>query len=180
MEQQFLESAKREIINGYAKRRHPFRYFWLATLSNGSVRQRTVVLRKLVDDFSLLVYTDARSQKVKDIQQDPRVSAIFYHPKKLLQLQFQATTELITEPNELKGYWGNIPEASRRDYTTSASPGTPISNLDAVSYNEDQPNFCIIKLVPHTIEYLELRRPNHLRILFQKKENDWKGQFLVP
>lgn len=180
MELEFLEKARRELINGYVKKRHPFRYFTLATIHKDSPRQRTVVLRKLLPDFSLLIYTDKRSQKVNDISKNASVGALFYHPKQFLQLRMDARAELVTDANQLNSYWQNIPENSRKDYITTRTPGTQIDNPDHVDYDPETNYFTAIRLIPKTIEYLQLKRPNHLRIRFTKQINEWTGQFLVP
>jgi pyridoxine/pyridoxamine 5'-phosphate oxidase len=64
LKNQYLEEAKRELINGHAKG-HPFRYFVLATNENGKPRQRTVVLVKTLLDLSLVIYTDKELKKIK-------------------------------------------------------------------------------------------------------------------
>jgi hypothetical protein len=56
--------------------------------------------------------------------------------------------------------------ASKKDYTTSIAPGIPIKNPEEVSYNSNENYFCPVKLIPNTIEYLSLNRPNHLRVFF--------------
>lgn len=179
MEETSLDSIKHELINGYAKKRHPFRYFSLATLHKGYPRQRTVVLRKLLSDFTLLVYTDARSQKIADIHQDPKFSALFYHPKQLMQLKLEGEVQLITNTTDLQSHWQDIPEPSRKDYVTTKPPGTFIDHGDDVAYKTDH-HFCIMKLLPERIEYLKLQRPSHCRILYTKTNGHWKGQYLVP
>jgi hypothetical protein len=73
-----------------------------------------------------------------------------------------------------------VQQASRKDYTTQIAPGTPIKNPDEVEYNSKENYFCPVKLVPSSIEYLRLKRPNHLRVLFSKSDGDWLGDFLVP
>lgn len=180
LELELLETVRRELINGYSKKRHPFRYFTLATVNNGKPRQRTVVLRKLLPDFSVLIYTDQRSQKINDISKNPKVSALFYHPKKLLQLRIDATAEIITDSVQLNNYWQNIPENSRKDYITVKAPGSDISHPDHVDYDSETNYFTAIRLIPNTIEYLQLQRPNHLRIRFENNGNAWHSQFLVP
>jgi pyridoxine/pyridoxamine 5'-phosphate oxidase len=80
LKNQYLEEAKRELINGHAKG-HPFRYFVLATNENGKPRQRTVVLRKTLLDLSLVIYTDKELKKIKDIQNNSEFSALFYDSK---------------------------------------------------------------------------------------------------
>lgn len=180
MEQEILDKVKIELINGYAKKRHPFRYFTLSTIHNNSPRQRTVVLRKLLDDFTVLFYTDKRSTKIEDLELNNSVSALFYHPKKLLQVQVSGKVKFITDQAELSNFYKNIPENSRKDYITSKSPGSNISNPDNIEYLTDENYFVAVKIIPDTIEILQLKRPNHIRIKYTKQDNSWNEQFLVP
>ncbi|MEM6517039.1 MAG: pyridoxamine 5'-phosphate oxidase family protein [Bacteroidota bacterium] len=180
MTEQFLEEIKRELINGYSKKRHPFRYFALATISGDRPRQRKVVLRKLLDDLTILFYTDERSKKVSNIEDNQNVSALFYHPKKLMQVRLDGKAEIVKNQGELDRFWGNIQDSSKKDYITERAPGTTIKNPDNVEYLENENHFCAIKIVPDSIEYLRLKRPNHLRVLFNKTDNKWVGEFMVP
>ncbi|WP_439129303.1 pyridoxamine 5'-phosphate oxidase family protein [Polaribacter sp.] len=180
MKEEILQELKNELINGYSKRKHPFRYFSLATVHENTPRLRTVVLRKMLPDFTLLIYTDLRSQKVADIQQNDVVSGLFYHPKKLLQLKIDGKAVVISDKTKLKPYWNSIVENSKKDYTTQKSPGTVIKNPDNVSYNDSKNHFCVIKINITKIEYLRLKRPNHIRVAFTKINNDFVGDFLTP
>ncbi|TXD50751.1 MULTISPECIES: pyridoxamine 5'-phosphate oxidase family protein [unclassified Polaribacter] len=180
MKNQILEEAKQELVNGHSKKRHAFRYFVLATNENGKPRQRTVVLRKTLADLSLVIYTDKRTQKVKDIQDNAEFSALFYDSKKLLQIRVEGKAELITDKEQIATYWHTVQAESRKDYTTSIAPGTPIKNPDEVGYKAEENYFCPVKLIPNTIEYLRLKRPNHIRVLFTRMDTDWSGEFLVP
>lgn len=180
MTDQFLQEIKAELTNGHSKKRHPFRYFTLATSHKDSPRQRTVVLRKILPELNILFYTDARSYKVEDFKKNHNVSALFYHPKKLMQLRVEGEALIITDQKQLKQYWNNIQESSKKDYITEKVPGSPIKNPDNVDYLEEEHHFCAIKIVPKSIEYLKLKRPNHIRILFEKTEEEWNGEFLVP
>ena len=170
----------RELSFGHSKKRHPFRNFVLATTENGKPKQRTVVLRKTLLDSSLVIYTDKRTQKIKDIQKNPEFSALFYDSKKLLQIRVEGKAELITDKEQIATYWHTVQASSRKDYTTSVAPGTPLQNPDAVVYKSEENYFCPVKLTPNTIEYLRLKRPNHLRILFSRIKTVWSGDFLVP
>jgi pyridoxine/pyridoxamine 5'-phosphate oxidase len=180
LKNQYLEEALRELVNGHAKKRHPFRYFVLATNENGKPTQRTVVLRKTLADQSLVIYTDKRTQKIKDLQKNSNFCALFYDAKKLLQIRIEGKAELITDTAQIATYWHTVQAASRKDYTTMLAPGTPIENLEEVGYTATENYFCPVKLVPQTIEYLRLQRPNHLRVLFSKADDTWSGEFLVP
>ena len=180
MKNQFLEEARIALINGHAKKRHPFRYFTLATIENGEPRQRTVVLRKTLTDLSFVFYTDKRTQKIEDLQQNSSCSALFYNPKKLLQLRISGKAEIITDKEQIATYWHTIQEASKKDYTTKIAPGTLINDPDGIAYTLEENYFCPVKIIPTSIEYLLLKRPNHIRVLFSKIDKDWSGEFLVP
>ncbi len=177
----FFEELVTELRLGTSKKGHPFRYMTMATTDEeGGPRLRTVVLRRVTEDLKLFLYTDQRSTKVTHIKKNKRASLLVYHPKKLLQLKMDASARCITDEDTLKRYWSGVPLASRKDYTAVSPPGSPISNPDALSYSEGLDNFCILELHPTKIEYLKLKRPNHIRVDYTREGNDWKGQFLVP
>ncbi len=181
MEKLIFEQLKNELINGTVKKGHPFRYFSLATVSpNNEPRLRTVVLRKVTTDLELLFYTDRRSNKVDQLATNNNIAALFYHPKKLLQLQITGKTTFINDGQTLKSIWNGIPLNSRKDYTTADAPGSLLNNPDQVDYLTDGNHFCVVKIIPSSIEYLRLKRPHHIRMDFTRKNQEWSGQFLVP
>jgi pyridoxamine 5'-phosphate oxidase len=76
--------------------------------------------------------------------------------------------------------WDAIPEASKKDYTTFEAPGKEIQDPDIIEYLKDDDHFCVVEIHPFKIEYLKLKRPNHIRVRYSKQESDWDAQFLVP
>ncbi len=177
----FFEELNDELHKGVHKKGHPFRYFTLATVgANGLARLRTVVLRQVSQDLKLTIYTDNRTKKVAHIKANSQVSLLLYHPKNLLQLKIEGTAHLVFDEERLKKYWSGVQPSSRKDYITENSPGTEITNPDEVSYLEDTNYFLMIDIVPEKIEYLKLKRPNHIRAKFVKENEDWNGIFLVP
>ncbi|GAA0872076.1 hypothetical protein GCM10009117_12230 [Gangjinia marincola] len=176
---ELFETTWQELQDGCHKRKHPFKYCTFATLKNASeVKQRTVVFRTIMDNC-LWFYTDYRSNKVYEIKEHNQVSVLFYHPKKLHQITVSGTIHLHTEGADVKKKWNGIQQTSKKDYTTANPPGTPISNPDQVEYG-DEHYFTIMELHPTKIEYLRLKRPNHIRALFELKDGNWEKQFLVP
>ena len=177
----FFQELEAELRKGTSKKGHPYRYFTLATVGTGSVaRLRTVVLRRVSEDFKLIFYTDRRSKKITHIKENNHVSLLFYHPKQLLQLKIEGKAHIVSDPEELQKYWSGVQPSSRKDYTTKSAPGSPVSHPDNVEYLEDKDYFAIIEVVLSEIEYLKLKRPNHLRVLFTKEEENWSGEFLAP
>lgn len=181
MEKILFEQLKRELGKGCSKKGHPFRYFTLATVDNSNnPKQRTVVLRKVQSEVELLFYTDIRSSKIEQLLNNTNVSALFYHPKKLLQLKVEGKAEIVNDTEIIASLWSGIPLKSRKDYTSQHAPGSLINNPDEIDYLNEGNHFCIVRIIPKQIEYLRLKRPNHLRALFRKENGEWKGSFLVP
>ncbi len=181
MKKQIFEELKRELVNGHSKKGHPFRYFSLATIAKTNTsQQRTVVLRKTDSNLELLFYTDRRSSKIQQVQANKNVSCLFYHPKKLLQVKIEGIAKIVDDTKTLVSLWGGIPIKSRKDYTTTKAPSSLINNPDEVDYLNEGNHFCAVRIIPNKIEYLRLKRPNHLRVLFKKEDENWKDDFLVP
>lgn len=177
----FFQELEVELQKGTSKKGHPFRYGTLGTVGLGTTaRLRTIVLRKVSEDLKLVFYTDRRSRKIGHIKENNSVSLLFYHPKKLLQLKIEGRASIVSDNEELKKYWAGVQPTSRKDYTTASAPGSPISNPDDVEYVEEKNYFTIVEIESSKIEYLKLKRPNHLRILFSKDDGEWNGEFLVP
>ena len=168
----------KEAVNS---KKHPFRYFTLATSDiSGRPRLRTVVLRDFDTDCNLYIYTDKRSKKITHIIEREWVSALFYDPEKLCQVVVRAKAFLVEEDDRIAKAWNEIPDTSRKDYTTTQKPGEEIKNPDVIDYLNKRDFFTILKLVPDKIEYLKLKRPNHLRVCFKRNGNDWNGTYIVP
>jgi len=161
--------------------KHPFRYFTLATSNgNNATRLRTVVLRDVDTDFNLMIYTDERSKKIKNIQENNQISLLFYDQQRLLQVSITARAEIITDYKTLQEIWKQIPEKSKKDYTTELAPGTVIPDASEVDYLQEKNFFSVIKIIPNQVEYLRLKRPYHIRAVFKKENNSWKGTYIVP
>jgi pyridoxine/pyridoxamine 5'-phosphate oxidase len=181
MTEVFFQEVKEELNKSIVKKGHPFRYFTLATVGlDNMARLRTVVLRKISEDLTLTFYTDRRSKKMIHLKENKKVSALFYYPKKMLQIKVEGTANVITDPSLLKKYWYGIQPSSRKDYITSNAPGSTIKNPDQVEYLSDEHYFCMVEITPHKIEYLKLKRPNHIRVRYSRSDGDWQGEFLVP
>lgn len=177
----FWDELSQEILKSVEKNGHPFKYFTLGTTDlSGRPQLRTVVLREATKDLGLRFYTDSRSIKIEHIRNNNTVSLLFYHPEKLLQLRIQGKATIIDHPETVLKYWKEIPLKSRKDYITMSAPGSPIKNPDEVEYLKNENFFCIVDIEPYQIEYLKLKRPNHIRVLFRKEEKEWEGKFLVP
>lgn len=160
---------------------HPFNFCTLATVGkNASVRQRTVILRGITEEKSLLFYTDLRSTKIKQIQQNPKANGLFYDPKNQLQLIFKGDILIHTEDEVWEEHKDRIDGKSVNNYNTLLPPGKPIKNPFSVERTKNL-HFGLLEFKPVRMEFLKLKEDsNHLRARFRLDEGIWKQTFLVP
>ncbi|WP_378187119.1 pyridoxamine 5'-phosphate oxidase family protein [Aquimarina sp. W85] len=176
-----FKAIQQDLKTAITQKDHPFRYFALATNdSNNIPHVRTVVLRDLDTNLHLYAYTDKRSKKITHLQQNQKVSLLFLDRNRFIQLSIKATAHLVTDPFTLKKIWEQIPDPSKKDYTTQQTPGETLKDPTAIDYLETKHFFTALKFIPDEIEYLRLKRPNHIRVQFKLLKNEWKGVFIAP
>ncbi len=116
------------ISRGVGDRRSPLHTPVLATTTiDGGVAARTVVLRGFDPLTRLLIFhTDRRSQKVVELEANPKVAVTFYDAKAKIQIRCAATAVVhMGDPVSVTA-WRRLSAFSRRTYL-GAAPGTPIS-----------------------------------------------------
>lgn len=175
-----FELAQGELLRANADKRHPFRFFTLATLDQYP-EVRTVVLRKASPDFKIVVFTDPRSPKIHHIQANAHVSALFYHTKKRLQIRIRAKAILPeASSDEFAQYVQQVKSSfSVSDYTSELAPGAVLDENE-VAATEEKLFFQPIILKPQTIDVLRLSREGHQRIQYWQEDGRWKEARLVP
>ncbi|MGB5508522.1 MAG: pyridoxamine 5'-phosphate oxidase family protein [Robiginitalea sp.] len=182
MKDQKWEGIISELKAGVTDPSHPFKFSTLATLGLGNLpRLRTVRIRDFdPQNMRLTFYTDSRSKKILHIKENNKVSLLFYHPEKLLQLRMEGLAVREKDEEILEGLWDRIEERSQLDYLTASAPGTEIQNPDKIEYIRERTYFSAVYILPFKIELVQLKRPNHIRIRYSKREGDWKSDYLVP
>lgn len=166
---------------------HPFRLFSAATYDSEKnlPESRMVVLREFLPDWTIRFYTDHRSQKVKQLRENPNLALLFWSADMKLQIRMHARSTIHYQNQVSKENWRQIGGHSTRSYTTQKSPGTAIGN-SGISYEYDTTlgdrHFCVIDACPLQIKTLELQKPDHLAIEFNRKSasQDWEGKWIVP
>ncbi|MFM7059350.1 MAG: pyridoxamine 5'-phosphate oxidase family protein [Planctomycetota bacterium] len=97
----------------------------LATQRGGLARQRSIVLRGVERDSGLLwFHTDVRSGKVRDIEDCPQVSLLFYDSATETQLAVNGRARVLTDGAEVDGLWEQSACTSLRMYLAPGVPGT--------------------------------------------------------
>ena len=182
MRSEIWKQIQAELTDAARNPGHPFRYATLATIGLEQVpRLRTVVLRDFDPErFELTFYTDSRSKKMLHIKENNKVSLLMYRGDELLQLRLEGLAVREKDNTVLRDHWKRVEGASQKDYTTLCAPGTEIKSPDRVEYLEDEYHFSVVHIHPFKVEYLRLKRPNHIRVQFSKEKENWRSDFLVP
>ena len=169
------------------------RYFQLATVdSNGYPRNRTVVFRGFLDDTDLIkIITDARSNKIPEIEYQSVAEICWYFTKTREQFRISGTLQLITaqeiDPNLKKARqttWHNLSDAARSQFAwpNPAQPAADKSAFDIEPPSSDTvlDNFCLLLLTPMKIDHLQLKSDPQQRFLYTHSDNTWQTQAVNP
>ena len=177
---QIWQNVLHELHRGALDPKHPFRFLTLATAGAQFPQIRTVVLRQLSPAMEFLVYTDARTAKVQDLLETPRVSLLFYHPKKQFQVRVKAIATLHVEDALAQEHWKRVSKHRQSEYKSELAPGTRIETPDlGWETHSESAHFSVLKFSPLSIEVLQLAREGHLRMQIELAAG-WQGTWLVP
>lgn len=164
----------------------------LATLTDDGCEQRTVVLRVVDRDHgALFFHTDIRSSKVEQIRKDGRVSLLFYDHDRSMQLKIRGVASIHQTDEFAHLLWDAGTPASLKMYSAPLSPGTQCNSFnhnmtesllgrlpERHEIEAGRVNFCAIRIVVQSAEWLRLSQSGHLRASFELIEGrldsaDW-------
>ena len=162
--------------------RHPFRYPTVITSMNGVPNARTMVLRDVVA-YKLIFFTDIRSPKVRELQQNPNLCIHVYDSKKRTQIIVRGIAN-IEENHPKMDMWKEAGKRRPDDYITSQPPSRPLSENDNVEFiaKSFEEHFCVVSVDVNCVEILRLQNPMHQRWRWNWDIDDgnWKKTQLVP
>jgi 3-hydroxyisobutyrate dehydrogenase len=180
------------LVTGAVKSRTPFHTPSIATLHQGEVNLRTVVLRKtLPTERELRFHTDIRSPKWQELSHNSSISALFYDESDRIQLRVKGKA-VLHQTNEITAEaWQKTTLSSRCCYLTEHSPSS-FSAISTSGLSEDieqenftlaasesgYSNFGIVSIHVQSIDWLWLNHAGHRRAFFdyEKGANSW----LIP
>ncbi|MFH7024311.1 MAG: Npun_F5749 family FMN-dependent PPOX-type flavoprotein [Heteroscytonema crispum UTEX LB 1556] len=170
------------------------RYLQLATIrANGRPANRTVVFRGFLQDSNQLKFiTDARSDKVEQIQQQPWAEVCWYFPNTREQFRLSGCLTLVGK-HDISALqqarittWQELSDAARLQFAWP-HPGKPrveqpeAFEPPAPDSNQPEANFCLLLLDPVQVDHLELRGEPQNRWLYNRDDNQqWSTQAINP
>ncbi len=172
----------------------PFHWPVLGTTGKDGSNLRTVILRQFILPGRFLVcHSDARSAKVQEISNSAKVSWLFYHPKRKVQLRISGRAILHKKDQFADEQWKATKITSRCNYCTTEPPGTPIDKpspglsdlflnkvptfLESENCRE---NFMVIACQIKHMDWLILRTLGNRRARFGWDKNGLNAKWLIP
>ena len=148
------------------------------TSKDNSPRVRTVVFRGWLDADSILIYTDRRSEKIKDINNNNEVELLWLFLKSKSQYRLKGKAHEIKDNNK---FWNNLSTNSKKTWFWP-NPGEKLAkkNFYNPPKNLNKPDtFTVLEVKINYVELLKLERPIHKRCCWSKEES-WERINLNP
>ena len=189
-----LEGIWKMLDRGVSNYRDPCHWPVLGTAGPKGPELRCVILRGFSrSDRILLCHTDARAAKVREIARCSKVSWLFYHLKKKVQLRITGHATLHAEDDFADRQWAASRLASRLNYCATKPPGTPVDNPlsgwpnflfhkapTLLVTEKGRQHFAVISCRFDAIDWLVLRLSGNRRARFKWDEAGLHAEWLVP
>lgn len=198
---QLWQRVLSELQTAIKDRHHDFHLMQVATLSNEdgfiSPRLRTVVFRRFESEpLGFYFHTDERSPKFKELSDHSVVSLHFYSQKLKTQVRIQGHALALSHDHEIYlEHQKQISPSGVRCYMGPYSPSVELpeyhSNMSEAwkfrAPTKDEipeiiQNFELIKVIPYSVDVLQLRATGHIRFGAKNQNNDpqWQLYWKAP
>ena len=181
----------RELQQAVHGRGHPWRIAVLATVDGDAADARNVVLRDLdAAQRTLLMYTDARSPKARQVAAHSQGMLVLWSPALGWQLRLRVALSLETSGLRVSSRWAKLKlTPAAQDYLSPMAPGTaldestpgtalnpstPGTALDAPApERQSREHFAVLAAQVQSVDWLELHAQGHRRALFSAAGAAW-------
>ena len=155
------------------------KWIQIATITaKNEPRLRTVVFRGWLKENSMLIFTDSRSAKVKEIEANNNVEVLWFLAKSKSQFRFKG---LANKVHEDLNYWNKLSQKSRSLWFWP-NPGCKFNNIDYQNFQSKKvkpTNFMVYEITIHTVELLKLENPYNKRYIWEIS-NNWIKSRINP
>jgi pyridoxamine 5'-phosphate oxidase len=155
---------------------------------DGSPRARVLALRSIDRDARRLAFhTDARSDKVREIQAEQRVSLLFFDRDDAVQARFDGICQVHHADPVAAAAWRGVSGLRRAACAVEAEPGSPLdaaqpfAALPAMASTDDAfSNFAVLVVEADAIDWLWLGPQDMRRARFAWVGGHWSSSWIVP
>ena len=115
------------MMDGVLQSRNQFHHPVVANSNATGVNMRTVVVRDACSvEKTLRFYTDIRTGKWTELQQDQTISWLFYDAESRIQIRASGKASLHQNDELANHAWDNVNPISRKNYSSILSPSAEI------------------------------------------------------
>ena len=178
------------------------RFIQMATVTQrGEPRNRTVVFRGFDDDQeSLLICTDSRSQKFRELTHRQSVELCWYFLQSREQYRLNGTVQFVQQPHKIQQIWSSLSTSSKAQFYWPTPGEAVIDSQKALSESatklaeklrapniqpsdlEKSPypsNFVVIKASFNSVDYLSLVG-SYQRLICHRTAIGWESKAVYP
>lgn len=178
-----FQKVVKQLQQGPVEKGHPFQLVPMATQSAKTIDSRYVILREVDESLNFYFYSDSRTEKIRDLRSSSRIALLFYHPDLQVQVRINGEGQLHYRDEISSEHWEKVPQRSRQAYWSEAEPGEPIEQpTDAHHWLEEADDrwFTVVRVIPKSIDVLQLDGTEHIRALFRRRVDGWEKQWVAP
>jgi pyridoxamine 5'-phosphate oxidase len=189
-----LNTCWKMLGRGAADFNDPFHWPILGTTGKEGASLRCVILRGfLMPNRILVCHTDARARKVQEITASAKVSWLFYHPQRKVQLRISGLATLHADDQFADEQWAAAKATSRLNFCAIEAPGTPVDGPSSglpdflrrkvpalLDTEKGRRNFMAISCRIDSMDWLVLQVLGNLRARFDWDETGLNARWLIP
>jgi pyridoxamine 5'-phosphate oxidase len=177
-----IESALwHELAAATKHRGHEWRHGVLATVDGDAADARTVVLRDSdAAGRELLIYTDERSPKVRQIDAHPLGTLVLWSKTLGWQLRLRVALSLESSGLAVSSRWAQLKMTpAAQDYLSPLPPGSAIDTPEDLAPGHPNPDrgtrdfFAVLTAQVQAVDWLELRAEGQRRARFDARGARW-------
>jgi hypothetical protein len=167
-----------ELESAYQSKSHPWRMAVLATADGMAADARSVVIRHAEAAKQRLVfYADARSPKVRQMEQQPQGTLVMWSAELGWQLRLRVMLEVHTAGLEVSSRWARLKMTpGAQDYLSPLPPGSRLEHPRPAPERGTREFFAVVIAAVTAVDWLELHAEGHRRAAF----DDSGARWLVP
>jgi len=173
-----------QAITASGKAVSAFRWLTLSTIGTDGVDARTVVCRDFdIEQLCFTFFSDKRAPKIRQIEANPKVHALFFDPTTLLQIRCAATANILPAGTKRTAHWESVSPRAQADYLGKRAPGEHIGMAADHELLPDVSDtyFAAISCQIARLDILQLGRDGHQRLIAtHRHDNGWAFNWAAP
>ena len=186
---QIIKSEWENINLGIQKAKHDYHSFVFSTVSKNKPDSRTVILRDFDEHQpAIWFHSDRRSKKILHLEENEKVSALFYDKSRKVQLRINGIADIEEDIEHNKRIWDSMRPESKLCYMGPYAPSQKINqfepntlkksahDLDKKDEHLGLSRFCRIRIKIKKLDWLKLDYKGHQRLEFKfgkKVKTQW-------